>query len=66
MRAVMLMTFGKNDRLVEKEKRDLRGWELVPATVTLGLIISVGVYPNLLGGPLQGTIKAMMLALGGR
>ena len=66
LRAVMLMTFGKNDGLIEKENWDLRGWEFLPALVLLGLIISVGVYPNLLGGPLQGTIEAMMLALGGR
>jgi len=66
LRAVMLMTFGKNDSLIEKERWDLRGWEFLPASVLLGLIISVGVYPNLLGGPIQGTIEAMMLALGGR
>ncbi|MDQ0881469.1 NuoM family protein [Peribacillus sp. V2I11] len=66
LRAVMLMTFGKNDSLIEKEKRELGSWEFLPALVLLGLIISVGVYPNLLGGPLQGTIEAMILALGGR
>ncbi|WP_285767912.1 NADH-quinone oxidoreductase subunit M [Peribacillus sp. SI8-4] len=66
LRAVMLMTFGKNDSLEEKEKRDIEGWELVPALVLLGLIIAIGVYPNLLGGPIQSTIEAVMLALGGR
>lgn len=60
-----MITFGKSNSLVEKEKHDLKGLEFVPTVVLLGLIISVGVYPNLLGGPLQETIDAMMLALGG-
>ena len=66
LRAVLMITFGKSNSLVEKEKHDLKGLEFVPTVVLLGLIISVGVYPNLLGGPLQETIDAMMLALGGR
>ncbi|MFD6438297.1 NADH-quinone oxidoreductase subunit M [Peribacillus sp. NPDC060186] len=66
LRAVLMITFGKSNSLVEKKKSDLKGLEFVPTVVLLGLIISVGVYPNLLGGPLQETIDAMMLALGGR
>ncbi|WP_407408707.1 NADH-quinone oxidoreductase subunit M [Peribacillus sp.] len=66
LRAVLTMTFGKDNSLIEKEIYDLKGKEMVPTAVLLGLIIAIGVYPNLLGRPLQGTIDAIMLAVGGR
>ena len=66
LRAVLMMTFGKNNSLLDNEKYDLKGAEFVPTAVLLGLIIAIGVYPNLIGRPLQGTIDAIMLAVGGR
>lgn len=66
LRAILMMTFGKDNSLIEQKRYDLKGVELVPTAVLLGLIIAIGVYPNLLGKPLQGTIDAIMLAVGGR
>ena len=56
----------RNNSLLDNEKYDLKGAEFVPTAVLLGLIIAIGVYPNLIGRPLQGTIDAIMLAVGGR
>lgn len=66
LRAILMMTFGKDNSLIEQKRYDIKGVELVPTAVLLGLIIAIGVYPNLLGKPLQGTIDAIMLAVGGR
>ncbi|MCQ6274631.1 NADH-quinone oxidoreductase subunit M [Bacillus sp. V3B] len=44
---------------------DLRKVEYIPALVLTGLIVLIGVYPQVLGEPLQATIDLMMLRIGG-
>jgi NADH-quinone oxidoreductase subunit M len=64
LRAVLNMTFGPlNERI--KETKDINKIELVPVVVLLGLIILIGVFPNALTIPLQSTIEAILLGLGG-
>ncbi|MFZ3589043.1 NADH-quinone oxidoreductase subunit M [Bacillus sp. DJP31] len=64
LRAVLNMTFGSLKEDI-KEVNDLKKVEWVPVIVLLGLIILIGVYPNVLSGPLQSTVETIMLGIGG-
>ncbi|KAA0548580.1 NADH-quinone oxidoreductase subunit M [Bacillus sp. BGMRC 2118] len=64
LRAVLSMTFGPLNETI-REVTDMKKVELVPVLVLLGLIVLIGVYPDVLTGPLHSTVKAMMLGIGG-
>ncbi len=64
LRAVLNMTFGSLNEGI-KEVGDLKKIDYVPVLVLLGLIILIGVYPNVLSGPLQSTVETIMLGIGG-
>jgi NADH-quinone oxidoreductase subunit M len=64
LRAVLNMTFGPLNEKIS-EATDMRSFELVPVVVLVGLIVLIGVYPNVLSGPLQATIETIMLGIGG-
>lgn len=64
LRAVLSMTYGP---LHEKmtETTDMNKVELMPVLVLVGLIVLIGVYPDVLTVPLQSTVKTIMLGIGG-
>ncbi|WP_456277459.1 NADH-quinone oxidoreductase subunit M [Bacillus sp. AK128] len=64
LRAVLNMTFGPLNEKLEKTT-DIKGVELVPVFILLGLIVLIGVYPSLLTVPLQSTVETIMLGIGG-
>lgn len=65
LRAVLNMTFGVAERDFAGVL-DLKGIEYVPALALMACIVLIGVYPNILSGPLQAGIETIMLGLGGR
>lgn len=64
LRAVMSISYGP---LVErfKEMSDLRTKESVPMYFLVGLILLIGVYPAILGDPMQRTIHTLLSKIGG-
>ena len=64
LRAVLGVTYGKPNREWAGVV-DLRKIESIPVIVLTALIVVIGVYPNLLGGPLQETLELIMLKVGG-
>jgi NADH-quinone oxidoreductase subunit M len=64
LRAVLGMTFGKAHREFVGVT-DLSKAEWVPVITLMVLIVLIGVYPAVLTGPLQATLEAIMLGLGG-
>jgi NADH-quinone oxidoreductase subunit M len=64
LRAVLGMTFGKAHREFVGVT-DLSKAEWVPVITLMALIVLIGVYPAVLTGPLQATLEAIMLGLGG-
>lgn len=64
LRAVLNMTFGSLHESINGVE-DIKKTEWVPVLVLLGLIITIGVYPNVLSVPLQSTVEAIMLGMGG-
>ncbi|MFZ0443848.1 MAG: NADH-quinone oxidoreductase subunit M [Bacillus sp. (in: firmicutes)] len=64
LRAVLGVTYGKPNREWAGVV-DLRKIESIPVVVLTALIVVIGVYPNLLGGPLQETLELIMLKVGG-
>lgn len=64
LRAVLGMTFGKVAPYGEKVV-DIRGVEFVPVLAMLFFIVLIGVYPSVLAEPLQATIEAIILGIGG-
>jgi NADH-quinone oxidoreductase subunit M len=64
LRAVLGVTYGKPNREWAGVV-DLRKIEGIPVVVLTALIVLIGVYPNLLGGPLQETLELIMLRVGG-
>ncbi|MBD8069487.1 NADH-quinone oxidoreductase subunit M [Bacillus sp. PS06] len=52
LRAVLNVTYGKTSPTYEKVY-DITKIELVPVLILLGLIVLIGVYPNVLSEPLQ-------------
>jgi NADH-quinone oxidoreductase subunit M len=64
LRAVLGMTFGKAHREFVGVT-DLSKAEWVPVITLMALIVLIGVYPTVLTGPLQATLEAIMLGLGG-
>ena len=64
LRAVMGMTFGTPAEYSDKVV-DIRGVEWVPVVVMVFFIVLIGVFPDVLGAPLQATIEAIILGIGG-
>ncbi|QOR66492.1 NADH-quinone oxidoreductase subunit M [Cytobacillus suaedae] len=64
LRAVLNVTYGKPNNTYEKAF-DMRPIEFVPVFVLLGLIVLIGVYPNVLSQPLQLVLDTIMIGLGG-
>jgi NADH-quinone oxidoreductase subunit M len=64
LRAVLGVTYGKPNR-EWAGVMDLRKIESIPVIVLTALIVTIGVYPNLLSGPLQETLELIMLKVGG-
>jgi NADH-quinone oxidoreductase subunit M len=64
LRAVMGMTFGKTAAYGEKVV-DIRGVEFIPVVAMLFFIVLIGVFPSILAEPLQATIEAIILGIGG-
>lgn len=64
LRAVLGVTFGKANHEWAGAS-DLHGNEWVPVLALTTLIIAIGVYPSLLGDPLQATLESIMLKVGG-
>jgi NADH-quinone oxidoreductase subunit M len=64
LRAVLNMTFGNANRDYVGVM-DIRLIEAVPVLVLIGLIVLIGVYPNILAEPLQATLDIIMNGLGG-
>ncbi|PLT35853.1 NuoM family protein [Bacillus sp. V5-8f] len=65
LRAVLGMTFGKAKSTVTEGVSELKGIEFAPVLILLALIITIGIYPTVLSGPLKGTLDAIMLGIGG-
>jgi NADH-quinone oxidoreductase subunit M len=64
LRAVMNISYGPIvDRF--KEISDLRTKESVPMFILVGLIILIGVFPAVLGDPMQRTIHILISKIGG-
>lgn len=63
LRAVLDITFGKENEKYE-HLTDLNWLQQIPAGILLLLIVSIGVYPSLLGEPLQRTLDAIMIGIG--
>ncbi|MBL1705431.1 NADH-quinone oxidoreductase subunit M, partial [Klebsiella pneumoniae] len=40
-------------------KADIHGWEYVPILLLIFCIIAIGVMPEILGDPLQNTLKTL-------
>ncbi|MGB0089704.1 MAG: NADH-quinone oxidoreductase subunit M, partial [Planifilum fulgidum] len=64
LRAVLRTTFGPLSGHWEK-LTDVRPAESAPMMVLLGLIILIGVYPAVLGEPMQTTLHAIVARMGG-
>jgi NADH-quinone oxidoreductase subunit M len=64
LRAVLKMTFGPLNESIQGTT-DMKRVEFMPVLVLLGLIILIGVYPNVLTIPLQSTVETIMLGIGG-
>jgi NADH-quinone oxidoreductase subunit M len=64
LRAVLGVTYGKANREWAGVV-DLRKVECIPVIALTALIVAIGVYPDLLGGPLQETLEYIMLKVGG-
>jgi NADH-quinone oxidoreductase subunit M len=64
LRAVLGLTFGKSHREFVGIT-DLKSVEWVPVITLMALIVLIGVFPSVLSGPLQKTVEAIMLGLGG-
>jgi NADH-quinone oxidoreductase subunit M len=64
LRAVMAATFGP---FLDRWERltDTRAVENAPMLVLLGLIIAIGVYPQMLGEPMQTTLQMIVTRIGG-
>lgn len=56
LRATLQVIFGKKEW---EAKFDIHGWEYVPVIVLIVCIIAIGVMPELLGDPLQTTLKTL-------
>nr|WP_227494658.1 NADH-quinone oxidoreductase subunit M [Bacillus mycoides] len=56
LRATLQVIFGKKEW---EAKLDIHGWEYVPVIVLIVCIIAIGVMPELLGDPLQTTLKTL-------
>ena len=56
LRATLQVTFGKKELAA---RPDVRGWEYVPIVLLLTCILAIGVMPELLGTPLQYTVKIL-------
>ena len=65
LRAVLGMTFGTKAAGYGEKVVDLRGIEYIPVAAMLFFIILIGVYPSILARPLQDTINAIILGIGG-
>ncbi|MDQ0218493.1 NADH-quinone oxidoreductase subunit M [Peribacillus cavernae] len=65
LRAVLGMTFGKTKSMSFEGISEIKGIEFAPVLVLLGLIVGIGVYPAILSEPLQATLEAIMLGIGG-
>lgn len=64
LRAVMTISYGPLvDRF--KEMSDLRTKESVPMYFLVGLIVLIGIYPAILGDPMQRTIQTLVAKMGG-
>jgi NADH-quinone oxidoreductase subunit M len=64
LRAVLGMTYGKAHREFTGVI-DIKGVEMVPVLVLTLLIVLIGVFPSVLSAPLQSTLEAIMLGIGG-
>ncbi|MDQ0339433.1 NADH-quinone oxidoreductase subunit M [Caldalkalibacillus uzonensis] len=62
LRAVLSTTFGPAKEQWA-ELKDVRGFEYVPITVLLGLIILIGVYPGLLGETIHFSVETIVHGL---
>ncbi|PEC21129.1 NADH-quinone oxidoreductase subunit M [Bacillus cereus] len=56
LRATLQVTFGKKEW---GAKSDIHGWEYVPVLLLIFCIIAIGVMPEILGDPLQNTLKTL-------
>lgn len=64
LRAVLGMTYGESRNTLGSVS-DLKGFEYIPVLALIGLIVLIGVYPNVLSGPLSMTIETILLGMGG-
>ncbi|CAG9620153.1 complex I subunit 4 family protein [Sutcliffiella rhizosphaerae] len=65
LRAVLGMTFGEKSSRYDEKILDIRGVEFIPVFAMLFFIVLIGVYPSILAQPLQDTINAIILGIGG-
>ncbi|OIK12591.1 NADH-quinone oxidoreductase subunit M [Bacillus sp. MUM 13] len=64
LRAVLHITFGKNESGILPSSEDIKGIEMTPVIILLGLIVLIGVYPAVLSGPLQTALDTILLGIG--
>ncbi|OYD08023.1 complex I subunit 4 family protein [Paludifilum halophilum] len=64
LRAVLGTTFGP-DRGTWSGPADIRTYEAAPMFILLALIVLVGVYPGVLGDPMQTTLQLIVSRIGG-
>lgn len=65
LRAVLAITYGDSKKLSEDKVVDIRGAEWAPLLVLMSIIVLIGVYPTILTGPLDETMKSILFRLGG-
>lgn len=64
LRATLKVTFGPTaDKL--QNMVDARSIEVIPMIVLTGFVILIGVYPAILGEPLQTTLQSLLTRIGG-
>ncbi|WP_108668872.1 NADH-quinone oxidoreductase subunit M [Peribacillus acanthi] len=65
LRAVLGITFGAAKKSYSESLTDIKGAEFAPVLVLLALIVLIGVYPSVLTVPLESTLEAILVGLGG-
>jgi len=64
LRATLKVTYGPTEEKVATMV-EARTLEMIPMMVLLGFVILLGIYPDILSGPLQTTLQSLLTRIGG-
>lgn len=64
LRATLNVTYGPTTEKVS-EMVEAKPLEMIPMVVLLGLVILIGIYPAILGDPMQVTLQSLLSRIGG-